>query len=420
MINKSEIKPLEQFNFSNGKSHYFEALNCTFWDSDNIIQKKYKSLKNENQKDSNINENIIAESHKTLLNYKSKSEYLRYLMIEYTLSQPNNLSKLYEIYYSIIFPYYLFLLRNEANEDLYYLILDYINFSFNFYERNNLKNSFEIDAVSNIILSVNGIEIQIVNNKEKIQIIPFVNHDLELIYTLIIYMAKIKKINDNNRKELKKVNEINQNLKNTNITTINEKNIENLYILNNVDISKLKILSSDNFVPKGIIFSIYISLECNKNSLDRYLLLGRRYIYLFKSEYLKELLYIIPITAGFTIIEFEEIYQKIRFKSGIKEFIFYIYQKEPYNKFMNELIDILNGNKEDIFGKDDIFKCSKSIYEDKIMGGIFENTPIYEKNQKDLKKLEDKLNELKNIKNEIEKDCYITEIINQKIKEDHQ
>ena len=341
-------------------------------------------------------------------------------MIEYTLSQPNNLSKLYEIYYSIIFPYYLFLLRNEANEDLYYLILDYINFSFNFYERNNLKNSFEIDAVSNIILSVNGIEIQIVNNKEKIQIIPFVNHDLELIYTLIIYMAKIKKINDNNRKELKKVNEINQNLKNTNITTINEKNIENLYILNNVDISKLKILSSDNFVPKGIIFSTYISLECNKNSLDRYLLLGRRYIYLFKSEYLKELLYIIPITAGFTIIEFEEIYQKIRFKSGIKEFIFYIYQKEPYNKFMNELIDILNGNKEDIFGKDDIFKCSKSIYEDKIMGGIFENTPIYEKNQKDLKKLEDKLNELKNIKNEIEKDCYITEIINQKIKEDHQ
>ena len=420
MINKSEIKPLEQFNFSNGKSHYFEALNCTFWDSDNIIQKKYKSLKNENQKDSNINENIIAESHKTLLNYKSKSEYLRYLMIEYTLSQPNNLSKLYEIYYSIIFPYYLFLLRNEANEDLYYLILDYINFSFNFYERNNLKNSFEIDAVSDIILSVNGIEIQIVNNKEKIQIIPFVNHDLELIYTLIIYMAKIKKINDNNRKELKKVNEINQNLKNTNITTINEKNIENLYILNNVDISKLKILSSDNFVPKGIIFSTYISLECNKNSLDRYLLLGRRYIYLFKSEYLKELLYIIPITAGFTIIEFEEIYQKIRFKSGIKEFIFYIYQKEPYNKFMNELIDILNGNKEDIFGKDDIFKCSKSIYEDKIMGGIFENTPIYKKNQKDLKKLEDKLNELKNIKNEIEKDCYITEIINQKIKEDHQ
>ena len=415
MINKSEIKPLEQFNFSNGKSHYFEALNSTFWDSDNIIQKKYKSL--ENQKDNIINENILVESHKTLLNYKSKSEYLRYLMIEYTLSQPNNLSKLFNNYYSIIFPYYLFLLRNEANEDLYYLILDYINFSFNFYERNNLKSSFEIDAVSDIIMSVNGIEIQIVNNKEKIQIIPFVNHDLELIYTLIIYMAKIKKINDNYRKELKKVNEINQNLKNTNITTINEKNVENVYILNNVDISKLKILSSDSFVPKGILFSTYVSLECNKNSLDRYLLLGRRYIYLFKSEYLKELLYIIPITAGFTIIEFEEIYQKIRFKSGIKEFIFYIYQKEAYNKFMNELIDIIDGNKENIFVNDDIFKCSKSIYEDKIMGGIFESTPIYEKNQKDLKKLEDKLNELKNIKIEIEKDCYINEIIKQKIKE---
>ena len=411
MINKAETKPLEQFNFSNGKLHYFESLNSKFWDSDNIIQKKYKSLKAENQ-----NENILEESRQTLLNFKLKSEYLRYLMIEYTLSQPNNLNILSEKYYSIVFPYYLFLLRNETNEELYYLILDYINFSFNFYEKNNLKNSFEIDAISDIIILKNGLEIQLVNNNEKIQITPYVLHDVELMYTLIIYMATIKKRNDNYKKELKKVNEINQNLKNTNITTINEKNVENEYLLNKFDISKLKILSNDSFVPNSIS-STYISLEYNKNSLDRYLLLGKRYIYLFKTELLKELISIIPLTAGFTIFEFEELFQKIRIKAGNKDYVFYIYKKEVYDEFREKLVDVLDGNNEDIFDNDDIFKCSKALYEDKIMGGVFENTPIYEKNQKDMKELEDKLIELKKIKTEMEKECYINEIIKQKIKE---
>ena len=109
------------------------------------------------------------------------------------MSQPNNLNILSENYYSIVFPYYLFLWRNEANEELYYLILDYINFSFNFYGKNNLKNSFEINVVSDIIILKNGLEIQLVNNNEKIKITPYVLHDVELIYKLIIYMATIKK-----------------------------------------------------------------------------------------------------------------------------------------------------------------------------------------------------------------------------------
>ncbi len=65
MINKIETKPLEKFNFSNGKLHIFESLNSKFWDSDNIIQKKYKSLKIENQ-----NENILEESLQTLFIYR--------------------------------------------------------------------------------------------------------------------------------------------------------------------------------------------------------------------------------------------------------------------------------------------------------------------------------------------------------------
>ena len=414
MSNQAETKLLKLFTFSSGDSHYFEVLKTNFWDSDNIIMKKYKFIKNEG----NANEVLIEKASKTLLNYKLKSEYFRYLMFEYTLIQPSNLSQLNENYYSIIFPYYLFLLRNEINEELYYLIIDNINFSINIYEKINLKNSFEINAISDIYFNGNCIEIEIVNSKEKVQIIPYIINQNELIYALIIYMAIIKKKEDMKKKELKKVNEINQNLKKTGIKTIDEKNIGKNYLFNKMDISKFKILSNDSLVPKGIIISTYISFEYNKNTLDKYILLGRRYIYQFKDETLKELNTIIPLTAGFTIIDFEDNIQKIRIKAGNKDYIFYIAKKEIYNSFKEKLIDIMEGSEEKIFEENDLIKCSINFYNDKNKEGLFENTPIYEKKKNDIEKLNNKLNELKNIKNEIEKESQLKEIIRQKISEE--
>ena len=137
---------------------------------------------------------------------------------------------------------------------------------------------------------------------------------------------------------------------------------------------------------------------------------------MFKSDSLKELISIIPLTPGFTIVDLEDIYQKIRIRAGNKEYTVYIYKTQIYNEFRDILIDVLDEKKEDIFNKKDIFKCSKTLYDDKIMGGIFENTLIYEKNQVDIKHLKNQIKELKNIKNEIEKDCFSNEAINQQIR----
>jgi predicted patatin/cPLA2 family phospholipase len=71
-----------------------------------------------------------------------------------------------------------------------------------------------------------------------------------------------------------------------------------------------------------------------------------------------------------------------------------------------------------IFYKDDIFKCSIAFKNDKKMGVVFENTPSYEKNKKDFENLKNKLNELKNIKKEIEKESSENEIIRKMIKEE--
>ena len=417
MSNKTETNPLVLFNFSSTSKHYFEALNATFWDSDNTITKKYKSLKNNVENEKEDVKKSFEQANKTLLNYKLKSDYLRYLMIQYTLSQPNNMEELKNDYYSVIFPYYLFLLRNEGYDDLNYLVIDNINFAINIYEKNYLKNSFEIDAITDINLTYSTIEIQIVNIKENIEIIPYINQHIELIYILIFNMVTIKNKKENWKKELSKVNEINQNLSKTYIETIDKKKFDDNYLLNKIDMNKLKILSNDSFIPKGIITSSFISLEYNKSAPDRYLLLGRRYLYLFKNDTLKEFSSIIPLSTGFTIIELEEAYQKIRIKTGLKDLVFFIYNPEKFEEFREKLLDVLEGNKEDIFDKDDLFKCSKAFYDDKIMGGIFENTPIYEKNQKDLKKFNDKINELNQIKHEIEKECANNEIIRQRIKE---
>ena len=421
MSSKAENNLLELYNFSSKKFHYLEIINATFWDSENIISKKYKKIKDNKEEEENIDEekiNILEESYKTLLNNNDKSEYYRYLMIEYVLSQPNNTEQLVDEYYSVIFPYYLFLLKNESNEELLYCIIDYVNFSVNIYDKYGKKNSFQINAVSDIIIQYGYIIIEIVNESQKLTIAPKIIHQIEILYLLLIYMALVKKKKDSYQNEIKKVNEINQNLIKTDFKTIEQKLTGNKYYFNNVDINKFKLIINDSFVPKSIIFSLQISFEHNKKVPDKFLLLGKRYIFLFKNESLKELNIIIPLSIGFTIFEFIDDLQKVEVKSGTNNYNLFIYDRNIYEEFKEKLIDVIEGNQENIFEKDDIFKCSKAIYEDKIFGGNFENTPIFDKNKKDVEILSKKIEELSKIKNEIQKDYSLNEEVKKQIEEE--
>ena len=401
---------LKLYNFSLKKWHFLEAANVTFWDSDNIIVKNYKNLKETLSKES-LNElnYILDESFKTLLNSNKKAEYFRYLMIEYTLGQPNDIEQLINEYYSLIFPYYLFPLKNDSSNELFYCILDFINFFINIYDKNGLKNSIEITGISDINMNNETIIIEKVNDTQKIEIIPQIIDNLEMIYLLIIYMALVKNKRDTYQKGINKVNEINQNLPKNDIKTIEQKISGNNHFFNSIDISKFNLIPNDSLVPKGIIISIPISYEHNKQSPDRYLLLGRRYIYLFKNESLKDLKEIIPLKFGFTLFEFNDDNKKIDVKSGKKYYNFYVFEKKIYEEFKEKLIDIIEGNYDNIFDKKELIKCSKVIYEDQIFGGVLENSPIFDKIIKDVKILNKQMEELNNIKTEIETDCYMEE-----------
>ena len=167
MTEKKRESLLELFKFKDLDHHYFEELESSFWDSENIMTKKYKAKKEKIKEDKSLEFDIesIENAYKILLNSKTRKKYCKFLMYQYTLSQPINMNLLIEKYYSIIYPYYLFLLKSDK-EDNKYIILDNINFSVNYYEKNGLKNSFEVDTIEDMKLKSNEncLKIKIIKN----------------------------------------------------------------------------------------------------------------------------------------------------------------------------------------------------------------------------------------------------------------
>ena len=188
---KTRESLLDLFKFNDMETHYFEELESSFWDSENIMTKNYKAKKEKikEEKDAEYNIESTENAYKILLNSKTRQKYCQFLMYQYTLSQPLNMNLLIEKYYSIIFPYYLFLLKSEK-EDNKYIILDNINFSVNFYEKNALKKSFEVDTIEDLKLKSNEncLKIKIIKNKNEIILTPQIEEDLYLISLSFLHL----------------------------------------------------------------------------------------------------------------------------------------------------------------------------------------------------------------------------------------
>ena len=389
---------LEQFNFKLLDSHYFEELQSSFWDSENIMTKKYKAKRERIIKKEIMDGDIesLEKAYKILLTTKTRQQYCKFLMYQYTLSQPLNMDLLIEKYYSIIFPFYLFPLKSEKEENKY-IILDNMNFSVNYYERNALKNSFEVDTIEDMKLNINEnfIKIKIIKTKNDIIFNPQIEEHLQLLYALIIFMGIIKKKKDNWKKDQTKVNEINQNLVKETIKTIFDKN-DNLN--HKINEFKLLTLSNDSFVPKGIKYYSYVQDKSKNSSIpNKFLVIGPSYIYLFKDQEMKEILNIIPLIPGVTMFEFNEREKNIKIVIGLKEYNLFVENSENFTKIQKIVVNIAEG-EEELFDDDDLIKVSESLYNDKIMGGELKDTPLFCKSGKDLSLLEIKIDQLSKAK----------------------
>ena len=402
---------LEQFEFKIFDLHYFEELESSFWDSENIITKKYKAkrekiLKKEIEGDTES----LEKAYKILLTTKTRKQYCKFLMYQYTLSQPLNTDLLIEKYFSIIFPFYLFPLKCEKDENKY-IVLDNMNFSINYCEKNTLKNSFEVDTIEDMKLNIreNNLKIKIIKTKNDIIFNPQIEEHLQLLYALILFMGLIKKKKDNWKKDKTKVNEINQNLVKETINTIFDANDA---IKHKINEFKLLTLSNDSFVPKGIKFFSYIT-DKPKGGLSskKFLVLGSSYIYLFKDQEMTDILNIIPVISGVTMFEFYENNKNIKIYIGLKEYNFVLDDSKSFNIIRKIVIDISEG-EEELFDDEDLLKVSESLYNDKIMGGELKDTPLFCKSVKDLTFLNLKIENLSRAKKRAEE----KEVIFQTIK----
>ena len=410
MAEKKRESLLDLFKFKDIDHHYFEELESSFWDSENIMTKKYKAKKEKVKEDKSLEFDIksIENAYKILLNSKTRQKYCKFLMYQYTLSQPINMNLLIEKYYSIIYPYYLFLLKSEK-EDNKYIILDNINFSVNLYEKNGLKNSFEVDTIEDLKLKSNEncLKIKIIKNKNEIVLTPQIEEHLYLMYALIIFMSIIKKKKDNWKKDQSKVNEINQNLVKETIKTIfdNNKNMNQ-----KINDFKLLILSNDSFIPKGIKYKTYVE-DKNSSIQNKYLIIGNSYIYFFKDEEMKDILNIIPLIPGTTMFEFNEKEKNIKITLGSKEYNLFFNEAESYNNILKVVMNISQVDDE-LLDEEELDKVSEFLYEDKIMGGDLKNTPLFCKSDKDLALLEIKIDNLKRAKQTAEEKGLIYQSIN--------
>ena len=410
MTEKKRESLLELFKFKDLDHHYFEELESSFWDSENIMTKKYKAKKEKIKEDKSLEFDIesIENAYKILLNSKTRKKYCKFLMYQYTLSQPINMNLLIEKYYSIIYPYYLFLLKSDK-EDNKYIILDNINFSVNYYEKNGLKNSFEVDTIEDMKLKSNEncLKIKIIKNKNEIIFTPQIEEHLYLMYALIIFMSIIKKKKDNWKKDQSKVNEINQNLVKETIKTIFDNNKSMNQKINDF---KLLILSNDSFIPKGIKYQTYVE-DKNSSIQNKYLIIGNSYIYFFKDEEMKDILNIIPLIPGTTMFEFNEKEKNIKITLGNKEYNLFFNEAESYNNILKVVMNISQVDDE-LLDEEELDKVSEFLYEDKIMGGDLKNTPLFCKSDKDLALLEIKIENLKRAKQNAEEKGLIYQSIN--------
>jgi hypothetical protein len=365
---------------------------------------KKKKINEKNLEDEDIL--LLENAHKTLLNSKLRQKYSKFLMYQYTLIQPPNMNLLIEKYYSIIFPYYLFLSDKEDNK---YIILDNINFSVNFYENNGLKNSFEVDTIENIKINENekNLKIKIIKNKNEIIFTPQIEDQLFLIYTLILFMNIIKIKKENWKKGLTKVNEINQNLVKETIQTIFDNN-KNLY--QKISDLKFLILSNDSFVPKGIKYSTFVE-DKSSSVAKKYLIIGISYIYLFKDEEMNEILNVIPLIPGCVMFDFNEKEKNIKVTTSFNKYNFFFKEKEAYNNILKIIMNISEAEDE-LLEQDELDKVSEFLYKDKIMGGDLKYTPLLCKSEKDLERLDIKMTSLKRAKLEMEEKALIYQMIN--------
>jgi hypothetical protein len=125
---------------------YYSKLEAKFWDSENIIMRRYKKIKDRTKDNTSLAH--VEKSKDILTSPEMKSEYNSNLFYHYISSQPSTIIQLIELTSNVVYPFYLFIL-DSCNYS--YLILDYLTFQLKFLDAKlEVAQSIEVMTITDI------------------------------------------------------------------------------------------------------------------------------------------------------------------------------------------------------------------------------------------------------------------------------
>jgi len=305
----------------------FMLLHANFWDSLQNISKHHQvickylmqEMSKGNEEENKINEKKIlttTQSLKSLVETDFRYYYLLYLKYTFFVSQPLTLNQLKTNFKNKIFPYYLFTILVKK-KDINHLIIDFIERKILIYNKDKKienicqETIFSVTKKMNtsIIITLNEKEVRS-DKKKEIEIFPEFFQQIDLIYNIIDFFAKIGQ----------------------------NKNVDN-------GDDGLSILDDDTYVPKGILLKCSILKEHQNKLLSkdkRYAVLGSSQIIIFKDESMKEIRNVIPLLpfSAQLISDDKEFVLTIKYFCRDQALTFF--DENTYLEWKNKLKDIFN------------------------------------------------------------------------------
>lgn len=346
-----DVKNLKKFNEKNYTIKHFSRLQSTFWDSSETIKQNYEKLKKiieenniqpeQDGVDFQITSESLKESYDFLMNQEQRQNYLSFLKYYYFLSEPITLNQLKKNYFNKLFPFYLFTIKIKQKQQISTLIIDFIEKKLTITYKDKEYNSILSDDIitvnkkfgTTIIIMVKKVNEK--NNKSQtleVTFEPEILQQIDLIYTLICYLAK--SIQDNNFYEL---------------------------------------LEDDNYRPCGIILRTRIVKDHRVKMYgkdDRYAVLGPSMIIIFKNEEMKDIRNILPLFPFFMRISFVEKERKIIFKYPTREQGLSFFDNEHYSVWVSTLKEIFNKRIKTRMDTVESFQASENKEKEKIIKEI--------------------------------------------------
>lgn len=346
-----DVKNLKKFHEKNYTVKHFSRLQSTFWDSSETIKQNYEKLKKiieennikpeQDGSDIQITSESLKESYDFLINQEQRQNYLSFLKYYYFLSEPITLNQLKKNYYNKLFPFYLFTIKIKQKQQISTLIIDFIQKKLTITYKEKEFNSISSDDIitvnkkfgTTIIIMVKKANDK--NNKSQtleITFEPEILQQIELIYTLISYLAK--SIQDNNFYEL---------------------------------------LEDDNYRPCGIILRTRIVKDHRVKMYgkdDRYAVLGPSMIIIYKNEEMNDIRNILPLFPFFMRVSFVDKERKIIFKYPTREQGLSFFDNEHYSIWTSTLKEIFNKRIKSRMDTVESFQASENKEKEKIIKEI--------------------------------------------------